>query len=44
MSRATRGIGRRGTWGCRIIKTIRRNGRLMELHATKGWRSYRLPG
>jgi hypothetical protein len=26
----------------KIIKTIIRNGREWQLHATKGWRSYRL--
>lgn len=26
----------------RIIRRIREDGRLWELHATKGWRSYRM--
>lgn len=34
---------RAGAYGRRIIKTMRRNGRLFEFHATKGWRSYRDP-
>lgn len=34
---------RAGGYGRRIIKTMRRNGRLFEFHATKGWRSYRDP-
>lgn len=30
-----------GEYGKRIIKTVFRNGREFQLHATKGWRSYR---
>lgn len=33
---------RKGRFGRRIIKTFVRNGREYQLHATKGWRSYRL--
>lgn len=29
-------------WGRHIIVTFVKNGRRRELHATKGWRSYRI--
>lgn len=34
--------GRKGTPNKRIIKEFERGGRMHQLHATKGWRSYRL--
>jgi hypothetical protein len=34
-------IGRKGMPFCRIIKTVVKNGREYQLHATKGWRSRR---
>ncbi len=33
-----------GAYGRRIIKTIIRDDREYQLHATKGWRSYRISG
>jgi hypothetical protein len=33
---------KRGRYGASIIKTIIRDGREWQLHATKGWRNYRL--
>ena len=36
-----RGVKRSGSWGCKIIRTITKNGREYQLHATKGWRSYK---
>lgn len=42
MGKKTRSkFGSKGTYARRIIKTERRGDRLWELHATKGWRSYR---
>jgi len=34
--------GRKGTPNKRIIKEFERDCRMHQLHATKGWRSYRL--
>lgn len=33
---------KQSAYGKHIIKTIVRNGREYQLHATKGWRSYRV--
>lgn len=33
-----------GAYGAHIIRTVIRGGREWQLHATKGWRNYRLAG
>ena len=33
----------KGTYGRNIIRTVKKCGRIFELHATKGWRCYRDP-
>lgn len=43
MATRERKISKKKPFG-RILKTIKRGGREWQLHATKGWRSYRLDG
>lgn len=31
----------KGTYGRRILKTVHKNGKEYQYHATKGWRVYR---